>query len=196
MEIPLVSHNNRCKIIFIGESGVGKTSIISQFRHNTIDNSYRATIGVDFHIKSINICGKNVKLQIWDTSGHSTFRAILGSYYKTADVVCFCYDITNSDSINDAKTWINSIKQHAPDNIIIYAVGNKLDQQYRRSVNNIEFIKYCDINNIINIEVSAQDTTTINNLFYDIVFTYLQHVTSIETYDEHKNNYCDCCNIS
>jgi small GTP-binding protein len=199
METPLVNHNNSCKIIFIGDSNVGKTNIISRFRYNMFEESYLTTIGLDFHVKSLNIRGENVKLNIWDTAGHAKFRDVLHPYYKTADVICFCYDITNTVSIEQINTWIYEARKYTPEDVIVYAIGNKIDLHYNRTVDNVQMKHYCKDDNIINIEVSARDSTNINNLFYDIAFKYLQKIKPVNLEMEHTKIYekscLDCCKI-
>ena len=202
MKKPLVKKNlTTCKVIFIGESAVGKTNIISKFRYNTYEESYLTTIGLDFHVKTLNIRGKQIKLNIWDTAGHAKFRQILDQYYKIANVICFCYDITNKNSISNIETWINSAREYVNNDVIFYAVGNKTDQTYYREIDTDEIKQYCDENNIIHIEVSALESTNISNLFYDIAFRYSQLLPTIEMeYDTpfHKTREkcLECCTIS
>ena len=179
MNKPLVKRSKSCKIVFIGDSNVGKTNIITRFRYNTFEESYLTTIGLDFHIKKLNIRGENVQLNIWDTAGHSKFRDVLPPYYKTADIICFCYDITNKESILNIDEWLKNIKQYTSNEVIIYAIGNKSDQLYYRNVDKEYIEYYCKENNIINMEVSAKESTNINNLFYDIAFKYLQRIKPV-----------------
>jgi len=201
MKKPLVKNNvNTCKVVFIGESAVGKTNIISKFRYNTYEESYLTTIGLDFHIKTLNIRGKHIKLQIWDTAGHPKFREILDQYYKIANVICFCYDITNKDSISNMERWLSAAKELANENVLYYAIGNKSDKGYYREIDKAEFKNYCDMNNIINIEVSALESTNISNLFYDIAFKYSQQIPPIQmeidsTFDKARYKCIDCCTI-
>ena len=202
MKKPLVKKNlTTCKVIFIGESAVGKTNIISKFRYNTYEESYLTTIGLDFHIKTLNIRGKHIKLQIWDTAGHSKFRQILDQYYKVADVICFCYDITNKDSISNIEEWLTTVKESVNNNnVLFYAIGNKSDKSYYREIDKEEFKKYCDTNNITNIEVSALESTNISNLFYDIAFKYSQQIPEVQleidsTFDKTRYKCRDCCTI-
>lgn len=187
-----INNNNRfqtCRIIFIGESGVGKSNIISRFRYNTFEDSFLTTIGIDFHIKMIKIRGREIKLNIWDTAGHPKFREILVPYYKNVNVVCFCYDITNDNSIKNIDRWINEVRESINKNIILYAVGNKTDQNYYRSVNREHMVEYCNKNNINHIEVSAYDSTNINNLFYDIAFKYIDNMKPLQMNIETDNTY-------
>ena len=105
-----INNNNRfqtCRIIFIGESGVGKSNIISRFRYNTFEDSFLTTIGIDFHIKMIKIRGREIKLNIWDTAGQKKYKGAIKSYYKNIDVICICYDITNIKSYNLLPELLN-----------------------------------------------------------------------------------------
>jgi Ras-related protein Rab-1A len=94
------------KILLIGDSGVGKSSILTQFANKTFTDSYMSTIGVDFTIKTVDIDGKAVKLQIWDTAGQERFRTITSSYYRGAHGINLEYDITNVESFNNIKQWL------------------------------------------------------------------------------------------
>ena len=201
MKKPLVKKNlTTCKVVFIGESAVGKTNIISKFRYNTYEESYLTTIGLDFHMKTLNIRGKQIKLNIWDTAGHTKFRQILDQYYKIANVICFCYDITNKDSISNMERWLSTAKESANENVLFYAIGNKSDKTYYREIDKEDFKNYCDENNIINIEVSALESTNISNLFYDIAFRFSQQLPNIEieyesTFNKTRLKCIDCCTI-
>ena len=202
MKRPLVKRNmNTCKVVFIGESGVGKTNIISRFRYNTFEHSYLTTIGLDFSVKTLNIRGKHIKLNIWDTAGHPKFREILEQYYKIADVICFCYDITNEDSITNMNTWLSKSKNNIDSKVIYYVIGNKLDCENYRKIDKNHISNYCKENNINHIEVSALDSTNIENLFYDIAFKYSLQLHEIEMeselpFNKTCQNFKDCCTIS
>ncbi|KAK0832473.1 ras GTPase, partial [Friedmanniomyces endolithicus] len=91
------------KLLLIGDSGVGKSCLLLRFADDTYTESYISTIGVDFKIRTIELDGKTVKLQIWDTAGQERFRTITSSYYRGAHGICVVYDVTDMDSFNNVK---------------------------------------------------------------------------------------------
>jgi small GTP-binding protein len=194
----ILNYDKLCRVVFVGESGVGKTNIITKFRHNAFEYSYLTTIGIDFMTKTLNIRGTKIKLNIWDTAGQEKYRTITTSYYKTAHVVCICYDITNSRSLNNIEGWIDDIKDSNP-NATIYLVGNKIDLNSERKITKHEINEYCKKNNFEHIEVSALDGTNIPNLFYDIAFKLTKQceveLPRIVKINNNKN-WFECCKIS
>ena len=116
------------KLILIGSSGVGKTSILTQFADNKFSQNYLTTIGVDFRFKTIKYENKNVKFQIWDTAGQQRFRTITSAYYKGADGVIVVYDVTQPLSFEEVdKVWVNEIESYADKDINVMLLGNKCD---------------------------------------------------------------------
>ncbi|CAF5125863.1 unnamed protein product, partial [Rotaria magnacalcarata] len=116
-----------CKLIVVGDAGVGKSSILSRFADNTFDESYLATIGVDFKISKIERNGITIKLQIWDTAGQERFRTIMSSHYRGAQGFIIVYDVTNAQSFENIKAWLDSIDRNANENAKKLLVGNKCD---------------------------------------------------------------------
>ncbi|XP_022240581.1 ras and EF-hand domain-containing protein-like [Limulus polyphemus] len=115
------------KIVFIGDSGVGKSSFIHRFCHNTFKATFSATIGVDFQVKSINVDGRVVALQLWDTAGQERFRSITKQYFRKADGVIIMYDVTSEMSFKSVRSWISSVQEGADDKIVLVLIGNKTD---------------------------------------------------------------------
>src|SRR5690348_8037815 len=101
------------KLMFIGNSGVGKSSILLKFCDEKFDMSHISTIGVDFKIRSIKYKEKVVKLQLWDTAGQERFKSIVSSYYNGSKGIILVYDVTDQDSFNDLKIWVNDIYKYA-----------------------------------------------------------------------------------
>lgn len=128
-------YNYLFKIVLVGNSNVGKSSIVLRFADGEFNETYITTIGVDFRFKSIEFDEKKVKLQIWDTAGQERFRTITSSYYKGtishhsgAHALIIVYDITNQASFNDAiKYWYSEIKSQCPPDTDVLLVGNKAD---------------------------------------------------------------------
>lgn len=114
-------------LVLIGDSGVGKSCLLLRFADDKWTDSYISTIGVDFKIRTIELDGKTIKLQIWDTAGQERFRTISSTYYRGAHGIIVVYDITNLDSFNNVKRWLTEIDKYARENVNKLLVGNKVD---------------------------------------------------------------------
>ncbi|EEB90600.1 hypothetical protein MPER_11169 [Moniliophthora perniciosa FA553] len=101
------------KLLLIGDSGVGKSCLLLRFADDTYTESYISTIGVDFKIRTIELEGKTVKLQIWDTAGQERFRTITSSYYRGAHGIIVVYDVTDNDTFTNVKQWLQEIDRYA-----------------------------------------------------------------------------------
>lgn len=115
------------KILILGESKVGKSSILNQFTENLFTENLPPTLGIDYKIKKLNIDDVDVKLQIWDTAGQERFRSITESFYRGCHGVLLVFDLTDRDTFEKVKAWIMSIHEKAGKNVVIVLVGNKLD---------------------------------------------------------------------
>ncbi|KAM9733695.1 ras-related protein Rab-1B-like isoform 3-T3 [Menidia menidia] len=115
------------KLLLIGDSGVGKSCLLLRFADDTYTDSYISTIGVDFKIRTIDMEGKTVKLQIWDTAGQERFRTITSSYYRGAHGIIIVYDVTEQESFNNVRQWLDEIERYACENVSRLLVGNKSD---------------------------------------------------------------------
>ncbi|VDP20018.1 unnamed protein product [Soboliphyme baturini] len=122
------------KILLIGDSGVGKTCLLFRFSEDSFNNSFISTIGIDFKIRTIELDGKKIKLQIWDTAGQERFRTITTAYYRGAMGILLVYDITNEKSFDNIKNWIRNIEEHACSDVEKMILGNKSDMEDRRQV--------------------------------------------------------------
>ena len=119
------------KILIIGESRVGKTCFLLRYAENSFVANHLLTIGIDFKIKVIEIEGKSIKLQIWDTAGQDRFRTITKTYYKGSHGVILVYDVCDERSFGNVKNWVNQIEQNAKSSICKVLVGNKCDKAER-----------------------------------------------------------------
>ncbi|CAK84110.1 unnamed protein product (macronuclear) [Paramecium tetraurelia] len=116
------------KLVIIGNSGVGKSSLLVRYTDDTFSENYISTIGVDFKFKTFRLDGKGLKLQIWDTAGQERFRTITNAYYKGADAIVIVYDTTCQSSFEEIeKSWIDEIHKHAGKNTTVLLIGNKSD---------------------------------------------------------------------
>ncbi|KAL8181159.1 UNVERIFIED_CONTAM: Ras- protein Rab-1A [Gekko kuhli] len=105
------------KLLLIGDSGVGKSCLLLRFADDTYTESYISTIGVDFKIRTIELDGKTIRLQIWDTAGQERFRTITSSYYRGAPGIIVVYDVTDQESFNNVKQWLQEIDRYASENV-------------------------------------------------------------------------------
>jgi len=155
------------KVVFLGESSVGKTSIVTRFVRSDFFEFQEPTIGAAFQTKSINLDDCTVRMEFWDTAGQERYRSFAPLYYRAAKAAFIVYDITNADSLHNAKHWINElVKQGEPDCIIVL-LGNKSDLT-NRQVDYEEVVTFAKENNIIFSEVSAKTGANIDNIMTNI----------------------------
>ena len=152
------------KIVIIGDSGVGKSCMLTRFVEDEFFESYISTIGVDFKIKSFNVEDHNIKLQIWDTAGQDRFRTITSSFYRGANGIIIVYDVTDLDSFNNVQKWLEEITKYASDDVIKMIVGNKSDLT-TRVITFEEGQNMANKFNIPFIETSAKDRVNIEKAF-------------------------------
>ena len=115
------------KTVIIGDSGVGKSNILTRFLHDSFTLEQKATVGVEFGAKKMEIDGKSIKAQIWDTAGQERYRSITNAYYKGAKGALVVFDLTNSDSFDSVDKWIRELRSEGDINIYIILIGNKCD---------------------------------------------------------------------
>lgn len=127
---------NFCKIsvCVIGDSGVGKSNLISRFTINEFSLDSKSTIGVDFSSKTIQHDGKKIKAQIWDTAGQEKYRAISKAHYRNAVGVFLVYDIAKYQTFEHVEKWLAELRDYADENVIVMLVGNKVDLRHLRTV--------------------------------------------------------------
>lgn len=121
-------------LVLIGDSGVGKSCLLLRFADDSFTDSYISTIGVDFKIRTIELEGKTIKLQIWDTAGQERFRTISSTYYRGAHGIIVVYDVTNHETFKNVKRWMIEIEKYARENVSKLLVGNKNDLTDQRAV--------------------------------------------------------------
>eukprot|EP00042_Codosiga_hollandica_P026788 m.128949 g.128949 ORF g.128949 m.128949 type:complete len:204 (-) comp52301_c0_seq1:186-797(-) len=153
------------KLLLIGDSGVGKSCLLLRFADDTYTESYISTIGVDFKIRTIELDGKTVKLQIWDTAGQERFRTITSSYYRGAHGIIVVYDITDQESFTNVKTWLQEIDRYATENVNKLLVGNKSDLTAKRAVDYAAAKEYADSISVPFLETSAKNSTNVEQAF-------------------------------
>lgn len=164
-----------CKVVLIGESGVGKTSIISRFINDTFDPNTITSLGASFISKTITIEGKPIKFDIWDTAGQEKYRSLAKIFFKDAQIVIFVYDITNKKSFEEIKAyWYEQTKANsAIPNQIFAIASNKSDLYGNEQVDNKEGREYAAKIKAIFKETSALSSTGIDDLFRLVGKKYL-----------------------
>lgn len=153
------------KLVLLGESGVGKSSIVLRFVTNNFRPYSESTIGASFMTKIIIIDDLPIKFHIWDTAGQEKYHSLAPMYYRGSSVAIIVYDITNKESFKTVKKWINELKQYGPKEILISIVGNKSDLDKKRKISFNIAKAYADEINAIYLETSAKDNTNIDELF-------------------------------
>ncbi len=121
-------------VVLIGDSGVGKSNLLSRFTRNEFNLESKSTIGVEFATRSIQVDGKTIKAQIWDTAGQERYRAITSAYYRGAVGALLVYDIAKHLTYENVERWLKELRDHADQNIVIMLVGNKSDLRHLRAV--------------------------------------------------------------
>ena len=119
------------KLLMIGDSGVGKSSLLLRFASDQFEDSYMTTVGLDFKIRTVEVDGKVVKLQMWDTAGQERFRTITSSYYRGAQGIIVVFAVDDTKSFENVKTWVTEIERYAGEGVVKLLVGNKCDLEAR-----------------------------------------------------------------
>ncbi|AQK79562.1 ras-related protein RABD2c [Zea mays] len=153
------------KLLLIGDSSVGKSCLLLRFADDSYVDTYISTIGVDFKIRTIDLDGKTVKLQIWDTAGQERFRTITSSYYRGAHGIIIVYDVTDMESFNNIKQWLSEIDRYASDNVCKLLVGNKCDLVDSKVVDTEKAKDFADSLGIPFIETSAKESINVEEAF-------------------------------
>jgi len=153
------------KLVFLGEQSVGKTSLITRFMYDSFDNTYQATIGIDFLSKTMYLEDRTVRLQLWDTSGQERFRSLIPSYIRDSSVAVVVYDITNVNSFQQTNKWIDDVRAERGNDVIIMLVGNKTDLAEKRQVATESGEAKAKELNVMFIETSAKAGHNVKQLF-------------------------------
>uniref|UniRef100_V9KH02 Synaptic vesicle specific GTP-binding protein n=1 Tax=Callorhinchus milii TaxID=7868 RepID=V9KH02_CALMI len=157
------------KIVLIGDAGVGKTCVVQRFKSGIFVERQGNTIGVDFTMRTLDIQGKRVKLQIWDTAGQERYRTITTAYYRGAMGFLLMYDITNQESFNAVQDWATQIKTYSWDNAQVILVGNKCDLEEDRVLPSEEGRRLADELGFEFFEASAKDNVNVKQVFERLV---------------------------
>lgn len=169
------------KYIIIGDSSVGKSCLLLNYTDDRFQPVHEMTIGVEFGIKIININGKCVKLQIWDTAGQQSFKSITRSYYRGTAVALLVYDITKRSTFISVIEWIEDVKMNGNEDTLIVLVGNKIDINEKRVVSYEEGLCLAEEHNMFFRETSAKTGDGVVAAFTDIASVIMNKLTSDST---------------
>merc|ERR1712232_1046996 len=175
------SHDHLFKLLIIGDSGVGKSSILLRFCDDEFNDKQASTIGVDFKTKYMQVKGKKIKLAMWDTAGQERFRTLTASYYRGAQGVILVYDTTDRNTFEHVKYWQDEVRKYStnPDAILML-VSNKVDlpaQQVTRQ----EGEEFAFANSMMFIETSAKTRQGIKQAFEEVVFKILETPSLVQS---------------
>ncbi|KAI9310905.1 ras family-domain-containing protein [Dichotomocladium elegans] len=157
------------KLVLLGESAVGKSSLVMRFVKDHFDEYRESTIGAAFLAQTISLDGKTtVKFEIWDTAGQERYKSLAPMYYRNANCAVVVYDISQASSLEKAKAWVSELQRQADPNIVIALAGNKSDLDARRAIETKTAQAYADEAGLLFMETSAKTAQNVNELFTEI----------------------------
>ncbi|XP_069032009.1 ras-related protein Rab-25-like [Embiotoca jacksoni] len=174
------SYNFVFKVVLIGESGVGKSNLLSRFTKNEFSNDSRTTIGVEFSTRTVQLDNFTIKAQIWDTAGLERYRAITSAYYRGAVGAMLVYDISKHLTYESAERWLKELYDHADPHMVVMLVGNKKDLETLRAVPTEEARDFAEKKGLMFMETSALDSTNVEAAFNDVLTAIHKKVASRE----------------
>ncbi|CAD7674757.1 unnamed protein product [Nyctereutes procyonoides] len=157
------------KVVLIGESGVGKTNLLSRFTRNEFSHDSRTTIGVEFSTRTVMLGTAAIKAQIWDTAGLERYRAITSAYYRGAVGALLVFDLTKHQTYAVVERWLKELYDHAEATIVVMLVGNKSDLHQAREVPTEEARMFAENNGLLFLETSALDSTNVELAFETVL---------------------------
>ncbi|KAE8724790.1 Ras-related protein RABA2a [Hibiscus syriacus] len=157
------------KVVLIGDSGVGKSNLLSRFTRNEFCLESKSTIGVEFATRTLQVEGRTVKAQIWDTAGQERYRAITSAYYRGALGALLVYDVTKPTTFENVSRWLKELRDHADSNIVIMLIGNKTDLKHLRAVAMEDGQSFAEKEGLSFIETSALEATNVEKAFQTIL---------------------------
>ncbi|TKR96299.1 hypothetical protein L596_010341 [Steinernema carpocapsae] len=170
-----VSYEYLFKVVLVGDTGVGKTNLISRYMDDRFDPNERQTIGVDMATTCVQVHGHTIKAQIWDTAGQDRYGSIVPTYYKHALGAILVYNITETQSFQNARRWLNDIQKYANRDMMVLLVGNKTDLEELRVVPMEEAKEFAVENGLSFIETSALNNDNVRTAFSKILMDIYEH---------------------
>lgn len=179
-----------CKVVLIGDSGVGKSNLLSRFTTNDFNMESKSTIGVEFATRTIEVENKKIKAQIWDTAGQERYRAITSAYYRGAVGALIVYDISKPSSYENCNHWLSELRENADDNVAVGLIGNKSDLDHLRAVPTDEAKNFAQENQLLFTETSALKSENVELAFRELITAIYQMVSKhqVDLGDSSNNN--------
>ncbi|KAL6562047.1 Ras-related protein ric2 [Orobanche gracilis] len=174
------------KVVLIGDSGVGKSNLLSRFTRNEFSLESKSTIGVEFATRSLTVDGKVIKAQIWDTAGQERYRAITSAYYRGAVGALLVYDVTRHSTFENIERWLRELRNHTDPNIVVMLIGNKSDLRHLVAVSTDDGTSFAERESLYFMETSALDATNVDNAFTEVL-TQISRIVSKKTMETSDN---------
>ena len=199
-----MTYDERIQIIMVGESGVGKTSLIRRYTNNIFNTNHLETIGIEFFNKEERINDQIIQIKLWDTAGQEIFHSLTKNFYRKADGIIIVYDITNKESFDRIQDWVKSVYDNTDTykEIQMIIVGNKIDLEEKREVSKEEGMKIVKYFEIDFFEASAKNAEGVRNFMIKIIEDILNNKVNnrnsinIKNYkngdDEDNEKKCFC----
>ncbi|XP_074286145.1 ras-related protein YPT3-like [Silene latifolia] len=165
------------KLVLIGDSGVGKSNLLSRFTKNEFNLESKSTIGVEFATRSLTVDSKVIKAQIWDTAGQERYRAITSAYYRGAVGALLVYDVTRKVTFENTARWLRELREHTDPNIVVMLIGNKSDLRHLMAVSTEEGKAFAEQEGLFFMETSALEATNVDQAFSEVL-TQIHHIVS------------------
>lgn len=166
---PAEEYDYLFKVVLIGDSGVGKSNLLSRFTRNEFFLDSKSTIGVEFATRTLQLEGRTIKAQIWDTAGQERYRAITSAYYRGALGALLVYDVTKATTFENVNRWLKELRDHADSNIVVMLIGNKIDLKHLRAVATEDAQGFAEKEGLSFIETSALEATNVERAFQMIL---------------------------
>lgn len=164
-----LSFDHLLKLLTVGESNVGKTSILRRYTSDIFDEKSKSTIGVDLKVRTIDFQGKKLKLTLWDTAGQERFRTLTASYYRGANGVVLVYDVTDRKTFDHVRHWLKEVEVYCTnEDVVLMLVGNKIDLNERK-ISKEEGMAFARRNNMLFMECSAKTKEGVEQAFEELI---------------------------
>lgn len=184
-EVPAATY----KIVLIGDSGVGKSNLIWRYANNEFTADSKATLGVEFALKTVKASNQTITAQLWDTAGQERYRSITKAYYKEALAAIVVYDITKRSTFINVEKWLRELRDHAECDMVLGLFGNKCDLKQTRVIKVEEGVKLAEDNKMLFFETSALNATNVNKAFQRIIEgLFIGNILEIES-KKRENEY-------
>ncbi|CAG9310662.1 unnamed protein product [Blepharisma stoltei] len=166
------------KLVILGDSGVGKTNLLQRFTKNIFSLATRSSMGFNNDYKTLDIEGKTVRAEIWDTPGQDRYRAMLNPFYRGAVGALLVYDLTNAETFTNLQKWMKEIKNYGESIETVLLIGNKSDKEEERNVKQSDAMAFAQKNGIAYIETSALNANNVDKAFEIILTNLVKNKTS------------------